>query len=205
MREAAGQTVKSAISHSYIIDTRDDRITANKGYYGKIFNEFAGLGGDASFYKSELEGQISRPIFDGIVRLVSLVLESNLTMHHQSFSVAARTGFLWGISRPTLFSDRFQLGGPTSVRAFRANSMGPRDGCTSIKISYFLPNSNPVIADSLGGDLHWSGGASIISNIPRKPHWPVKTHVWVNAGRLDAIDKSTCLPLTCLYDLTPLL
>lgn len=156
MRESAGQTTKSSITHNYVIDTRDDRIAATRGKYVKFYNEYAGLGGDASFYKTELEGQISRPILDGI-----------------SLSLAGRTGLLWGISRPTLFSDRFQLGGPTSVRAFKVNGMGPRDG-----------------SDSVGGDIHWSVGASIISDIPRKPHWPVKTHFWVNAGSLNAVDKN---------------
>jgi outer membrane protein assembly factor BamA len=47
----------------------------------------------------------------------------------QSISGGARAGAMWALGgRPTLFSDRFQLGGPTSVRMFRANSMGPRDG-----------------------------------------------------------------------------
>lgn len=69
MRESAGQTTKSSLSHSYIVDTRDDRITASRGHYAKIFNEFAGLGGDASFFKTEVEGQISRPVHDGVVRL----------------------------------------------------------------------------------------------------------------------------------------
>ncbi|KAG6862327.1 hypothetical protein C0995_016025 [Termitomyces sp. Mi166 len=156
IREAAGQTLKSALSHSFVIDSRNDHLMPTKGYYAKVFNEFAGLGGDASFCKCEVDGQISRPMIDGI-----------------SLSLAARTGILYGINKPTLFSDRFQLGGPLSIRAFRANSMGPRDG-----------------SDSLGGDLHWSLGASVISNLPIKPHWPLKTHVWLNAGRLDAIDQS---------------
>lgn len=71
--------------------------------------------------------------------------------------------------------------------------MGPRDGCTSndnlmiVHLTLYF-----FIADSLGGDLHWSAGASLISNIPRKPHWPVKTHLWVNAGRLDAVDQRKC-------------
>ncbi|KAF8880024.1 surface antigen-domain-containing protein [Infundibulicybe gibba] len=159
IRECAGETLKSSLSHLYLRDTRDDRIAATKGIYMKLFQEVAGLGGDASFYKAEAESQISRPIFDGV-----------------TLSLAARSGILWGLSRPTLFSDRFQLGGPISVRAFKANSLGPRDG-----------------ADSLGGDLYWSAGASLISNIPRKPSWPVKTHLWVNAGRLDGIDKSRTL------------
>lgn len=73
MRESAGQTLKSSLSHTYVVDTRDDRISATKGYYAKLFNEFAGLGGYASFYKTELEGQISRSIFDGIVRFIFLL------------------------------------------------------------------------------------------------------------------------------------
>ena len=70
MREAAGQTSKSSVSYAYVLDTRNDKITPTRGYYAKFFNEYAGLGGDASFYKNELEGNISRPIYDGIVRLI---------------------------------------------------------------------------------------------------------------------------------------
>ncbi|TFK41579.1 surface antigen-domain-containing protein [Crucibulum laeve] len=160
IREAAGQTFKSSLSHTFVLDTRDDRITSTQGVYAKLFNELAGLGGDASFYKVEAEGQISRPLWDGV-----------------SISFAARTGLLHSIGKPTLFSDRFQLGGPTSIRSFRANSMGPCDG-----------------SDYVGGDIYYSAGASIISNIPKKPHWPIKTHLWVNTGRLDTLDKSC--PLT---------
>jgi outer membrane protein assembly factor BamA len=67
MREAAGESLKSSISHTYLLDTRDDRIMANKGVYAKLYHEFAGLGGDASFYKAEAEGQVSRPVYNGVV------------------------------------------------------------------------------------------------------------------------------------------
>ncbi|KII84672.1 hypothetical protein PLICRDRAFT_701821 [Plicaturopsis crispa FD-325 SS-3] len=159
MRAAAGQTSKSALSHTWTRDTRDDRHTATRGMYTKLFQQFAGLGGDASFYKAEAEGQISRPLFSGV-----------------SVSLGARSGLLWSIGRPSLFPDRFQLGGPVSIRSFRANSLGPRDG-----------------VDSVGGELYWSAGLSVISNIPRKPHWPIKTHAYINAGRLDTLDKSRTL------------
>jgi hypothetical protein len=49
-------------------------------------------------------------------------------------------------------------------------------------------------ADYIGGDIYYSAGASLISNIPKKPHWPIKAHLWVNAGRLDALDKCTSIP-----------
>lgn len=70
MREDAGQTIKSSISHSWTKDTRDDKITASRGYYAKLFQELAGLSGDVSFYKAEVESQISRCLVPGLVRFV---------------------------------------------------------------------------------------------------------------------------------------
>ncbi|KAF8170615.1 surface antigen-domain-containing protein [Mycena galopus ATCC 62051] len=160
MREAAGSSVKSSVSHTFLLDNRDDRLFPTQGFYLKTAHEIAGFGGDASFIKSETQAQISRPIIPGV-----------------SVSLAAKSGLLWGLNgRPTLFSDKFQLGGPASIRSFRANSMGPRDN-----------------SDSLGGEMYWSAGLSVISNIPKKPDWPLKTHAWVNAGRLDYVDKSRSL------------
>ena len=64
MRQSAGTSVKSSISHTFLYDTRDDKIAATSGAYGKFFQELAGLGtaGDARFYKVEMEGQVSRKI-----------------------------------------------------------------------------------------------------------------------------------------------
>jgi outer membrane protein insertion porin family len=45
-------------------------------------------------------------------------------------------------------------------------------------------------SDSLGGDIYWAAGVSLISDVPRKPHWPIKSHIFFNAGRLDLMDKS---------------
>ena len=75
MREAAGTSVKSSLSHSFAYDTRDDRIAATRGIYGKLYHELAGvaLGGDASFYKAEVEGQASRKLWKtGVVSVANL-------------------------------------------------------------------------------------------------------------------------------------
>jgi len=97
---------------------------------------------------------------------------------HKLLSLGTRAGVLHplgsggdGSTAPTL-SDRFQLGGPTSVRMFRANCLGQRDG-----------------VDSLGGDLFWAVGASLITHLPRKPHWPVKAHAFLNAGQLESLHR----------------
>ncbi|THH19607.1 hypothetical protein EW146_g1596 [Bondarzewia mesenterica] len=150
MREAAGQSIKSSISHTWVRDTRDHTFTSTKGYFTKLYHELAGIGGDVSFYKMEAEARACRPVFPGLF-----------------LSLSTRCGLLYGLSGPTLFSDRFQLGGPLSVRMFRANAMGPRDR-----------------SDSVGGDMYWAAGASFISNFPGKSHWPLKLHLFFNAGQV---------------------
>lgn len=102
MRVAAGPSVKSALSHTYILDTRDDRFMATRGFYFRFYHELAGaginipvsaatpdqppattrlgLGGDASFYKAETEAQISRPILQGVVSLSLLFLSAKLNL-----------------------------------------------------------------------------------------------------------------------------
>ena len=72
MREAAGTSIKSALSHTFLFDTRDDKIAATRGVYAKLLTELAGgpsmngvgmgLGGDARHLKVEGEGQISRAL-----------------------------------------------------------------------------------------------------------------------------------------------
>jgi|SRR6267154_1604825 len=46
-----------------------------------------------------------------------------------------------------------------------------------------------IIVDSLGGDLFWAAGASLITHLPRKPHWPVKAHAFLNAGQLEPLQR----------------
>ncbi|KAG8935261.1 hypothetical protein FRC02_008396 [Tulasnella sp. 418] len=164
IREAAGQSIKSALAHTLLRDTRNDTMFATKGSYWKVLNELAGVGGgDALHFKNETISQISRQIANGL-----------------AVSLSASAGLMYSLSQDprakTLLNDRFHLGGPLSVRMFKQNGLGPRDG-----------------NDSLGGDIYWSAGASVISDLPKKPHWPIKLHAFVNAGRLDRLDKSISL------------
>ncbi|KAF7323698.1 Bac-surface-Ag domain-containing protein [Mycena kentingensis (nom. inval.)] len=173
IREEAGQTVKSSLTHTFVLDNRNDSLMPTKGFYLRTLNELAGLGGDAAFVKSEVNTNISRPVYPGV-----------------SLSFTARSGFILGLAgKPTLFSDRFQLGGPSSIRSFRTSGMGPRDAHLSSPSA--SPSTAPFSgADSLGGEVFWSAGLSVISNLPRRPEWPLKAHAWVNAGRLDNVDRS---------------
>lgn len=104
----------------------------------------------------------------------------------QSASLTARSGLLIPLSlsrssktRTSLFPDRYHLGGPTSVRNFRLNTLGPRD-----------------LGDHVGGDAFYAFGASLLTpfRVPTpwrkgegKGSWSsenLKGHVWLNAGKL---------------------
>lgn len=155
-RQSAGTTLKSSLNYTFVHDTRDDAIMGHRGAYLKFNSELAGLGGDSSFAKVEGESQISRRLLKGL-----------------HASLAGRAGLLYSLdNRPSIFSDRFKLGGPMNVRSFRYNSIGPRDH-----------------GDAVGGDAYWAVGLSLIGDLPGKAHWPLKPHVYVNAGKLDNIDR----------------
>ncbi|TFY82057.1 hypothetical protein EWM64_g1952 [Hericium alpestre] len=65
------------------------------------------------------------------------------------------------------------IAGLVPSASIRSNSMGPRDA-----------------ADSLGGDLFWATGFSLISDIPGRSHWPLKSHLFLNAGQLHPREPS---------------
>lgn len=121
IRNAAGPSFKSAVSYNFLFDTRDDRVYPSRGVYFKLATELAGVGplrGDAHHLKGEIEAGAGRQVVEGI-----------------ALNLTARAGLLYGLNHlsRTKFSDRFQLGGPTNVRSFRMNGMGPRDGGMSRK------------------------------------------------------------------------
>ncbi|KAK1226033.1 hypothetical protein PQX77_010992 [Marasmius sp. AFHP31] len=75
IREAAGQTSKSSVSYTYTVDTRDDRLSATRGFYTRLSQELAGIGGGTSFYKAETENHISRPIIPGVVSVFRTLIK----------------------------------------------------------------------------------------------------------------------------------
>lgn len=90
--------------------------------------------------------------------------------------------------RPACLSDRFMLGGPTCVRMFRLNTLGPKQQRTS------APCCNHQLTfadDSLGGDAYWAAGLSVMAPIPWRPEWPLKLHSFLNAGQLTQLSPST--------------
>ncbi len=83
MREAAGFSAKSSISHTFVLDTRHDKILSTRldrstalasapGTYFRLYQELAGvgpLGGDAKFWKGEIEAKAGLGLTEGAVSI----------------------------------------------------------------------------------------------------------------------------------------
>jgi len=175
VRNDAGDSVKSSISHTWIVDKRNNPLLPQRGYFLKSISEIAGWGplqGDVAFWKSEMETSGAIPIPIPGIKGSSGV----------SLSAGLRAGVLYPLpigfgsnAEPSRINDRFQLGGPTDVRGFKIGGLGPRDG-----------------PDALGGDVYAAGSLALLLPLPRTgKESPLRFQIFANAGRLLALKDTT--------------
>ena len=106
-----GKTIlESAVSYRVSIDKRDNRFDPREGYNASLTETFAGVGGDATYLKSEFRLGYYKPFnFNSVV-----------------FGAKLRGGTVDGLGEDITQSSRFFLGG-RSVRGFDGGGIGPRD------------------------------------------------------------------------------
>lgn len=91
------------------------------------------------------------------------------------FHYSARGGLLWSYGdKKSHFMDRFFLGGPNDVRGFYLNGLGPKSG-----------------NDSLGGDVFFAQGASVLTRVPGlQPSSGLRFISFINGGAVLPLDYS---------------
>lgn len=109
IKDAEGIFYTSALGLSLIYDTRNHPRSPNRGLYGSVSTDFAGLGGDAQYVRVQVEGRAYYPITDSIT-LVGRVLGGHIEG--------------WGGSDVRLL-DLFYRGGET-IRGFDRGGIGPK-------------------------------------------------------------------------------
>ncbi|KAJ1501373.1 hypothetical protein HMI54_010032 [Coelomomyces lativittatus] len=112
IRQDAGHSLKSSLLHSFVRDTRDHTTLPSRGYLCQVETEWAGLGGNVNHLKNQVVLQANLPLLKTGHSLSSTIKMGHILPLDSSF--------------PRI-NDRLFLGGPTSVRGFKSNSLGPRD------------------------------------------------------------------------------
>jgi len=123
---AGGKTLTSSVGYSLNYNTLDNNKNPTDGLLIDWKQDFAGVGGDVSYLKTQIDAKYYSPLVADIVGLL-----------HLQGGILNKIG-----STPLRMLDGFQMG-PNLVRGFAPNGIGPRD-------------INPFgTGDALGGTKYW--------------------------------------------------
>lgn len=160
VRRNAGHSIKSSLSHTMSWCNRDCDVFPSSGVFAKLSSEVAGLGGSVSFLRNDL------------------LLNSHIPLYKQiTLNMGMRCGHVAPLLGQRLaIIDKYQMGGPLSVRGFVLNSIGPKD-----------------YNDSVGGNLSVEGSLGVSFPLSQSTANIVRGHIFTNAGILTNIDNPRSL------------
>ncbi|MDH5747838.1 MAG: outer membrane protein assembly factor BamA, partial [Rhodospirillales bacterium] len=113
IRASEGKRTLSEISHVLTYDKRNSIIRPTEGYYLRMTNDIAGLGGTTNYIRNRFDAGKYYPITDQWI-----------------LSLKGSGGYIFGINQDVHILDRFFLGGD-DLRGFASGGVGPRDSATS--------------------------------------------------------------------------
>lgn len=110
IRDQEGKYTTSLVGHALMYDRRDNRFDPTSGYYVRLSQDFAGLGGDAKYVRNELRSGYFMPVLkdDWVLQFLG------------------RGGYIWGWDQDVRINDRFFKGG-RDLRGFDSGGIGARD------------------------------------------------------------------------------
>jgi outer membrane protein insertion porin family len=114
IKRQVGQNINSSVGQSLTYDNRDNKFNPTTGYYARLYEEVAGLGGDSRYVKHELKSAYYYPIIPKWI-----------------LNVGATGGYMFGWGGEDVrINDRFFVGGD-DFRGFQNSGIGPRDLATT--------------------------------------------------------------------------
>ncbi|MGE3865419.1 MAG: outer membrane protein assembly factor BamA [Hyphomonadaceae bacterium] len=132
-----GKFLTSVLSYAFNIDKRNDPVKATRGFEASLRQDFAGLGGEVKYLRTEVEGSA----FHGFTR--NWIASANFA-----------TGYIFGWGDDEVrINDRFFKGGST-FRGFDVAGIGPRQ---IIRTTDAFGNVSDQKGDALGGKLYAIG------------------------------------------------
>ncbi|KAL9918459.1 SAM50-like protein CG7639 isoform 1-T4 [Glossina fuscipes fuscipes] len=110
IRQQCGPKLASLARYSLIFDQRDNPVFPSNGIMLKAINEYCGLGGNIAYISSCVHGEVSVPLFSGIVA-----------------QVCGRVGVVKETKKTDYLplSNLYLCGGPLTLRGFKYGGAGP--------------------------------------------------------------------------------
>jgi outer membrane protein insertion porin family len=154
IKEQQGGSVTSLIGQTLMYDLRDNRNDPTEGWFARLGNDVAGLGGSIHFLRTKLDTGVYFPLGKDYV-----------------LGLTAETGYVSGLQGDTVkIADRFFLGGD-NLRGFQSAGVGPRDPTV-------------VTRDALGGELYYVGSTELTYPLGLPSEFDIKGKAFIDAGSL---------------------
>ena len=153
----AGYSLLSQISQVVTLDYRDSRIDPRSGFLLTLGTDFAGIGGDAKFVRTRVDGRYFIPL--GFIG------------EDWGLSFAAGSGYLFPLGTQESVIDRFYLGGD-NLRGFEIGGAGPH-----------VVNSDGSV-DSVGGRFIWTQSSEMRFPLPVPRDIGISGRAFVDVGSL---------------------
>jgi outer membrane protein insertion porin family len=162
-----GYSLLSQVSQAITLDYRDSAVDPHRGYIATFGTDFAGLGGNAHFVRTRVDGGYYIP------------LDRFTGNSDWGIALAAGAGYFFNLGHQESVIDRFYLGGD-SLRGFETGGVGPHDETTG---------------NSLGGRVLWTESQQLNFPLPFiSADLGLSGHSFVDIGALTqgTFESGTC-------------
>jgi outer membrane protein insertion porin family len=158
--DQVGSFINSSAGYTLLVDRRNDPVRPTRGWTGSLRQDFAGIGGDVNYVKTEADVSAYYGISPGWV-----------------VTASGSTGYIsgWG-GDPIRINDRFFKGG-NSFRGFETAGIGPRD---------LTLGTN---RDALGGNFYAIGTLEMTVPNGLPEEYGIRTSVFTDVGTLGVLDS----------------
>ncbi|WP_239468255.1 outer membrane protein assembly factor BamA [Microvirga arvi] len=171
IKQSQGETLTSLAGLTFNYNTLDSIREPRNGFYAEVKTDFAGLGGDSHYFRVTGDARYYRELFEDVIGIARI---------QGGHIMGFEGGDDGGLNGNLRIVDQFFMG-PSLVRGFAPNGIGPRD------ISSFDSNANAI-----GGTTYFGGSLEVQFPIPLLPReLGLKGAVFADAGTLYGYEGPT--------------
>ncbi len=174
--------ISSIVGYNFFWDQTNDPITPTRGFDFRLSQDFAGIGGDVKYIRTETGATFYRGVWRDVVASAKLSAGYVLPLDEEQ-----------GVR----INNRFFRGGST-FRGFDVAGLGPRE-----ILRIFDPNTGQVLEtrrlNSLGGNAYYQGTFELTVPNFLPEEYGIRSAVFVDVGTLgilEDVDKGSPLVIT---------